>query len=129
MNLLFQVSGWLIITEWKSFRIDCLDIPGKTDPFSKAAALRDYTLDQILETQFGHWDKYHHGTVRDQVTREVSQLASYVKDNLVQEMKVKGELKIRAHLVIIVGSRHILLWDMDSGGKLADKPCLVGGYY
>lgn len=46
-----------------------------------------------------------------------------------QEMKVKGELKIRAHLVIIVGSRHILLWDMNSEGNLADEPCLVGGYY
>jgi hypothetical protein len=35
-------------------------------------------------------------------------------------------LEMRAHLVIIVGSRHILLWDMDKEGKLADEPRLVG---
>ena len=37
-----------------------------------------------------------------------------------------GSLEMQAHLVIIVGSRHILLWDMDKDGNLADEPCLVG---
>jgi hypothetical protein len=35
-------------------------------------------------------------------------------------------LEMRAHLVIIVGSRHILLWDMDKDGNLANEPQLVG---
>ena len=35
-------------------------------------------------------------------------------------------LVMQAHLVIIVGSRHILLWDMDKDGNLVDEPCLVG---
>ena len=56
----------LIITEWKFYRINYLDIPGDTDALSKAATLHGYTLEQILDTRFGHWDKYHHGTIRDQ---------------------------------------------------------------
>ena len=40
---------------------------------------------------------------------------------------IKDEsLIMRAHLVIVIGSRHILLWDMDKDGKLADQPNLVG---
>ena len=42
-----------------------------------------------------------------------------------QMVKEKG-LEMRAHLVIIVGSRHILLWDMDKEGNLAEEPCLAG---
>ena len=43
----------------------------------------------------------------------------------VQEMTVEGGLRIRVHLIITVGSRHILVWNMDSEGNL---PCFVGGY-
>jgi hypothetical protein len=32
---------------------------------------------------------------------------------------------MQAHLVIIVGSRHILLWDMDKEGNLAKIPYLA----
>lgn len=51
-----------------------------------------------------------------------SQLKTYVESPEVIE-KAKGR-EIRAHVVIVVGSRHILLWDMDKDGKLA-KPRLV----
>ena len=44
---------------------------------------------------------------------------SYVQSNTVQEMVAERRLTIRAHLVIILGSRHILLWDMNSEGNLA----------
>jgi len=126
VDLLFQTSKFLIITEWKFYRINYLNIPGNTDALSKAATLHGYTLEQILNTRFYQWDKYHRGTIRDQAQREAPQLMSYVQSETVQE-KVAGR-KLRAHLVIIVGSRHILLWDMNSEGKLAEEPCLVGGY-
>ena len=37
-----------------------------------------------------------------------------------------GDLSLQAHLVIVVGSRHILVWDMDCNGNLAEKPYLAG---
>ena len=42
-----------------------------------------------------------------------------------QELVKNQRLELQAHLVIIVGSRHILLWDMDKEGKLAVEPRLV----
>ena len=43
----------------------------------------------------------------------------------VQQWVKKQNLELKAHLVIIVGSRHILLWDMDKEGNLAAEPRLV----
>jgi len=57
------------------------------------------------------------------VANAISQLRDYIKSAEVTQMVEEKGLEIRAHLVIIVGSRHILLWDM---GNLAEEPCLVG---
>jgi hypothetical protein len=43
----------------------------------------------------------------------------YVKSHEVTQQVLNEGLKMRAHLVIIVGSRHILSWDMDKDGNLA----------
>ena len=53
------------------------------------------------------------------------QLRDYIKSTKVQQLVEKRSLELRAHLVIIVGSRHILLWDMDKEGNLAAEPRLV----
>jgi hypothetical protein len=53
------------------------------------------------------------------------QLRGYIKSTYVQQLVEKQSLELLAHLVIIVGSRHILLWDMDKEGNLAAEPCLV----
>jgi hypothetical protein len=52
------------------------------------------------------------------------QLRDYMKSTYVQHLMEKQSLELRAHLVIIVGSRHILLWDMEEG-NLAAEPRLV----
>jgi hypothetical protein len=44
----------------------------------------------------------------------------------VKEKLKEGGFLLKAHLVVVVGSRHILLWDMDHDGKLAEMPSLVG---
>ena len=54
------------------------------------------------------------------------QLRKYIKSTEVQELVEKESLELQAHLIVIVGSRHILLWDMDKEGNLADEPRLVG---
>ena len=53
------------------------------------------------------------------------QLRDYIMSNEVQQLMKEQGLELRAHLVIIVGSRHTLLWDMDKEGNLAAKPRLV----
>jgi hypothetical protein len=53
------------------------------------------------------------------------QLRDYMKSTYVQQLMEKQSLELRAHLVIIVGSRHILLWDMEKEGNLAAEPRLV----
>ena len=53
------------------------------------------------------------------------QLRDYIKSTYVQQLIEKQSLELRAHLVIIVGSRHNLLWDMDKEGNLAAEPRLV----
>ena len=53
------------------------------------------------------------------------QLRGYIKSAEVRQLVEKGSLELQAHLVIIVGSRHILLWDMDEEGNLATEPRLA----
>jgi hypothetical protein len=60
------------------------------------------------------------------VKNAAGQLRNYVKSDEVTQRVRAGGLELLAHLVIIVGSRHILLWDMDKDGNLADEPRLVG---
>jgi hypothetical protein len=52
------------------------------------------------------------------------QLRDYTKSQEVMRLKSEG-LEIRSTLVVIVGSRHILLWDMDDDGNLANEPSLA----
>ena len=49
------------------------------------------------------------------------QLRDYIKSTKVQQLVEKRSLELQAHLVIIVGSRYILLWDMDKKGKLGSR--------
>jgi hypothetical protein len=60
-------------------------------------------------------------------TEAADQLRINVRSDEVRQLASEKGLEIRAHLIIIVGSRHILLWDMDKDGKLHDNPQLVEG--
>ena len=53
------------------------------------------------------------------------QLREYTKSADVTQLVKDHGLEIQAHLIIIVASRHILLWDMDRDGNLANEPRLV----
>jgi Myb-like DNA-binding domain len=56
--------------------------------------------------------------------RGSQQLGNYIRSSQVTELLKERSLELRAHVVVIVGSRHILLWDVDQNGKLAE-PSLV----
>lgn len=117
MDILFETSGKLIVTEWKFYRIQYLDIriPGNTSPDSdtKAATLRNYRVDQVLQLKFGVWDKFHGGMVKGQPMKEGQQLKHYIKSQEVVGIVDEKKLKLQVYLIIIVGSRHILIWEMD----------------
>jgi len=57
--------------------------------------------------------------------KDAGQLREYIAGSTVTQRLKERNLELRAHLVIIVGSRHILLWDMDKKGTLAAEPRLV----
>ena len=93
---------------------------------AKPAILQDYNLSEILKLNFVATDQCHQGTIKKWVVANAYQLRNYIKSPEVTKRVSKEGLKLRAHMVIIVGSRHILLWDMDKDGILADEPHLVG---
>ena len=96
------------------------------DPRAKADALRLYGLPDILQLRFNSLDMRHHGTIQSWVMeKEAPQLRGYIKSAEVQQQLEKQSLQLKAHFVIIVGSRHILLWDMDEEGNLAPEPRLA----
>jgi hypothetical protein len=93
---------------------------------AKANALRFYRLPDILQLRFVPWDKHHQGTIKSWVQEnETWQLRDYVKSSEVRQYLEKGSLQLKAYLVIIIGSRHILLWGMDKEGGLDAEPCLA----
>jgi len=64
--------------------------------------------------------------IQQWIVEIAGQLQDYIKSPQVTQRVLNEGLKMQAHLVIIVGSRQILLWDMDKDGNLADEPRLVG---
>src|SRR5206468_443822 len=128
--LLFQVPGRLVVTEWKFYRINFLNVQvagnNYANDLTKAATLCNYKLPEILQLRFSTNDQFHRGTIESWVMEnDGPQLRNYIKSATVQQLVKKGSLELRAQLVIIVGSRHILLWDMDKEGNLAAEPRLV----
>ena len=126
IDLIFQVPGRLIVTEWKFYRINYLQVGVRNADLANADILRNYKLLDILQLKFGTWDRHHRGTIRSWVMENGGQqLRGYIKSAEVRQLVEKGSLELQAHLVIIVGSRHILLWDMDKEGNLATEPRLI----
>lgn len=63
--------------------------------------------------------------VEDQAMKEGLQLKSYIKSKEAVRIVDEEKLELQAYLVIVVGSRHILLWEMDTEGQLHNEPRLV----
>ena len=118
------------MTEWKFYRVPFLDVPvpGRKNAsnFAKAATLYNYDLAKILQLGWNDKERFKGGTVESWILgKETGQLREYVTGPIVEQLLKERSLELRAHLVIIVGSRHVLLWDMDKMGNLAAAPRLV----
>ena len=115
----------MIVIELKVARIDYLDIPvtgGRTpNRDNKALVLKEYMLPQVLQLKFNNRDKFHNGkSIQQWMDWEAAQLRGYITSTEVVKKVKDGGFLLKAHLVVIVGSRHILVCDMDRNGKLAD---------
>ena len=55
-----------------------------------------------------------------------SQLNDYIMSPQVKDLLEDRNYFMHAHLVLIVGSRHILIWDMNRSEELVGTPYLVG---
>lgn len=129
----------MIITEWKVVQIDFLDIKlsrlskgvSKTSVRdrrgAKASVLSKYTIEQIQNLKFTKNDKFRSGkNLKQWIEDEASKLKDYITS-----AEVKGKLKdegllLRAHMIVVIESRHILVWDMNDDGELVDTPHLIG---
>jgi hypothetical protein len=110
--------------EWKVIQIDFLDLGGFSRRDQKAKALGELNVDEVLVIQFNKRDKYRKGTIRNWINKVVTpQLQGYVTSEEIREQV--GGRELRAHLVLVVGSRQLLVWDMDGNGKWIGRPELV----
>jgi hypothetical protein len=80
--------------------------------------LYDYKFSEILQLKFHARDRYHQGSIKEYGVGIADQLRSYIKSDEVTQLVENRGLEMQAHLVIIVGSRHIFVVGYGWGGKL-----------
>ena len=108
------------VLELKNVQIDYLDLRGKC--IDKAKQLVDMSLTQILK--LGVKGNFHGNTnIEDWLEGDKirEQLCAYVSSPT-----VRAKAKVRAYMVVIIGSRHILTREMDGEGKWDGGWKLVG---
>jgi hypothetical protein len=141
-DLVLPVDDYLIVTKWKAIPIDFLDIPVPTEISQKvtratgasdeqilrekkASVLSEYSCSKVLDIKFGKNDKFHASKLRKWIIDKVApQLKSYIMNEEVK--KLQRDLSLKAHIVVVIGSRQILVWDMHGDGKLVKAPISVG---
>ncbi|KAL0632325.1 hypothetical protein Q9L58_008805 [Maublancomyces gigas] len=130
------------VIEWKSINIDFLAIESTGDPgqgharLNKARALsRISDADELLEVKFSENDEWRKGkTINEWVhsghdDSPQSQIKQYLESpEITQFLDMDNGRKFHAYLVVVIGNRKILLWDVDRGGQL-ESARLVGDWY
>ncbi|KIX10454.1 uncharacterized protein Z518_01537 [Rhinocladiella mackenziei CBS 650.93] len=108
------------LIEFKNIQIPCLKLDGEQN-IDKAEQLEAMNLTKILGLKFKD-DKYRTGTIRNWIDGRGSkpgsvckQLQSYIAGPTVQKEIV--DKNFRAFVVVIVGSRQILVREMDRNGN------------
>ncbi|KAF9157955.1 hypothetical protein BGX21_003884, partial [Mortierella sp. AD011] len=103
----------LFVLEWKSVQIDYVDIRSKS-PLRKAnvlANIRD--VDTVLDLRFRNEKFRTDMTIREWIlSGPQDQLREYAHSADIQKWKDDG-YTITPVLVVVVGSRHVLLWNLD----------------
>ena len=107
------------VLEIKNMQIDYVDLRGS--PRYKAAQLVAMSLTEILK--LGLTSNFHPPTVEEWLEGDKirKQLYSYVAGPTVEAKE-----KVHAYMVVIIGSRHILIREMDGEGEWTGDWKLVG---
>jgi len=103
----------IALVEFKNIPIRFLGLNGnsRTD---KAEQLVAMTLPQILKLPIN--SEFHAGTIKKWLERDIyQQLRSYVTGAAVRSCGV--DKIFRAYAVVIIGSRHILICEMNRSGE------------
>ncbi|RPB01401.1 hypothetical protein L873DRAFT_654505 [Choiromyces venosus 120613-1] len=124
VDLIVTSPSHCVVTEWKTVKIDFLDLGETLSWDEKAEALSQLGVNEVLELKFHRREKYKKGSIRDWIEKDVTaQLKSYV---LSPEIRgVVGNREFHAHLVLVVGFRKILVWEMDENGDWIGQPVLA----
>lgn len=73
---------------------------------------------------FNKREQHREGRIEEWIRKKVTpQLQSYVVS--MEANSQRGNRKFHAHFVLVVGSRHILVWYMDENGNWMGEPVLV----
>ncbi|KAF9313525.1 hypothetical protein BG003_005099, partial [Podila horticola] len=122
----------LFVLEWKSIQIDYIKI-GSGTRLERAKVLADISnASEVLDLKFRN-DRFRDGqTIKDWIQLGTSvgkerspqqQLHEYVQSPEIERWKKDG-FSITPVLVVVIGSRHVLLWNSD-GDKLDASPRLA----
>lgn len=120
----------VLLLEWKAIQIDFLVIGAGRRRNEKAEHLRGMTdANEVLDLQFSLYDLWRpRQTIRQWITEGPIrgdnqksprlQLAEYVASPEITKLKEDNE--VTAYLVVVIGSRQVLFWEMDDGHSLKD---------
>ncbi|KAG0305521.1 hypothetical protein BGZ98_004001 [Dissophora globulifera] len=127
IDMLIQVplKKRVVLLEWKAIQIDFLDVGksrGRREKVGLLSGMAD--ANEILDLQFSRYDLWRPGqTIRNWITdgpikgenkiTPRQQLAEYVNSPEIALLKKENE--VTAFLVVIIGSRQVLFWEMDNG--------------
>ena len=114
IDLVIESEDFCTVVEFKNIQISYLDLKGKGLD-DKAKKLKAMTVEEVLGLQFSR-DKFRSGTIKKWVEGDVcTQLQSYIKGRTVDVHSV--DKKFRAYAAVIIGSRQILIREMDRNGS------------
>ncbi|CAG8450874.1 5264_t:CDS:2 [Paraglomus occultum] len=120
------------LLEFKVIRIPYVNInpagasgPNQTSNFLKALALSYMSeAETILDLKFPPYDKYRpNQRIGDWIETQKPQLVNYWESTQISELRQRRD--VIAYLVLIIGSRKILFWQLNEDGKSWSAPQLV----
>ncbi|KAG0271404.1 hypothetical protein BGZ95_000791 [Linnemannia exigua] len=127
IDMLIQVplKKRVLLLEWKAIQIDFLNIGAWRGRKEKAEHLRGMAnANDVLDLQFSQYDAWRPGqTIRSWITEGPvrgdnnksprRQLAEYVACPEITRLREDNE--VTAYLIVVIGSRQVLFWEMDDG--------------
>ncbi|RPB03671.1 hypothetical protein L873DRAFT_1800155 [Choiromyces venosus 120613-1] len=124
VDLVLTSPGHCVVTEWKTVKIDSLDLGDSLSLDEKAEALSKLRISEVLDLEFHEREKYKEETIGDWIEEDVTaQLKSYLLSPEIRELARSREF--HAYLVLVIGSRKILVWEMDEKGDRIGEPVLA----